>query len=84
MGAIDRYTCEQVFRRLDDFVDRELTPEEHGLVEQHLEVCVRCAAEYAFETRMLTEVRERVQRIAAPTGLLSRISDLLAAKQNGG
>ena len=29
MTEPERYTCEDVFRRLDDFLDRELGPDEH-------------------------------------------------------
>ena len=32
MTSIDRYTCEEVVRRLDDYVDRELAPHEMQLM----------------------------------------------------
>ena len=28
MRTVDKYNCEQVFKRLDDYLDRELTPPE--------------------------------------------------------
>ena len=77
MAHIDRYTCEETFRRLDDFLDRELTAHEMQLVQAYLEVCAVCAAEYAFEASTLGRVRDKVQRIAAPTDLLARISQAL-------
>ena len=73
MANIDRYTCEETFRRLDDYLDRELTPQELQLVREHLEVCAVCAAEYAFEASVLKQVRAKLQRVAAPADLLAKI-----------
>lgn len=73
----DRYTCEEVFRRLDDYLDRELTPEETRRVREHLETCAACAAEYAFEAGILIRVREKLQRIEAPRDLVDKVSRLL-------
>lgn len=42
-------SCEETFRRLDDFVDRELTPQETALVREHLDTCAVCTSEYRFE-----------------------------------
>lgn len=72
--ATDRLTCEQVFRRLDDFVDRELTPEETLLVEEHLEECAACLAEYRFERGVVDELKAKLRRVEAPPGLLARIT----------
>src|SRR5919108_6422745 len=74
MAQIDRYTCEETIRRLDDYLDRELTPHEVQLVQEHLEVCALCASEYAFEARALERLRDKLQRIPAPADLLARVS----------
>jgi anti-sigma factor (TIGR02949 family) len=79
MSSWDRYTCEEVFRRLDDYVDRELSPPETRLVEEHLATCSACAAEYAFETHVLNDLREKLRRVAVPAGLVARIEGMLAA-----
>jgi anti-sigma factor (TIGR02949 family) len=76
--SIDRYDCEETFRRFDDYLDRELTPAEMELVREHLEHCARCARELKFEANVLQEVRAKVTRIAAPSDLLSRISRALS------
>jgi anti-sigma factor (TIGR02949 family) len=78
MAEIDRYTCEETFRRLDDFLDRELTPHDMQLVQGHLEVCAVCAAEYSFEASALTRLRDKLQRIAAPADLLAKVSSALS------
>jgi anti-sigma factor (TIGR02949 family) len=77
MAQIDRYTCEETIRRLDDYLDRELTPHEMQLVQEHLEVCALCASEYAFEARALERLRAKLQRIPAPADLLTKVSQAL-------
>ena len=76
----DRLTCEEVFARLDDYLDRELTPEELQLVRQHLETCAACAAEYRFESGVLQDVRTKLQRLSVPEGLMARITARIAAE----
>lgn len=75
--TLARYTCEDVFRRLDDYVDRALSAEERERVENHLAECEACAREYRFETGFVREVRAKLQRISAPSDLLDRISSRL-------
>jgi anti-sigma factor (TIGR02949 family) len=77
MAQIDRYTCEETIRRLDDYLDRELTPHEMQLVQEHLELCALCASEYAFEASALERVRDKLQRLPAPAELLARVSRAL-------
>jgi anti-sigma factor (TIGR02949 family) len=78
MAQIDRYSCEETFRRLDDYLDRELTAHEMQLVREHLEICALCASEYAFEESVLKQVRAKVQRVAAPADLMGKIMRALA------
>jgi anti-sigma factor (TIGR02949 family) len=78
MAPIDRYSCEETFRRLDDYLDRELTAHEMQSVREHLEICALCASEYAFEESVLKHVRAEVRRVAAPTDLMGKIMRPLA------
>ena len=71
---LDRMTCEEAFRRLDDYLDRELSREEMRLVEEHLHLCDVCTSEFVFEASVLTGVRRKLQSIAAPSDLLARIA----------
>jgi len=82
MTSIDPYGCREAFRRLDDFLDRELAPAEIALVEAHLEVCAVCAREFRFEATVLSAVRGKVQRISVPDGLHARIWDRI--RRHGG
>lgn len=78
---LDRFTCEDLFRRLDDYLDRELSGEEGERIREHLEACAQCAMEYEFEGQLLTALKEKLRRIAAPPDLLARISRSL--RQDG-
>jgi anti-sigma factor (TIGR02949 family) len=71
---LDRMTCEAAFRRLDDYLDRELSPEEMRRVEEHLRICEICTSEFVFEASVLTGVRRKLQSIEAPADLLARIA----------
>lgn len=79
MSAPDRLTCEEVFRRLDDYLDRALSPDELRRVEEHLETCAACASEYRFEENLVAEVRHKVSRVDLPAGLKERVASQLAA-----
>jgi hypothetical protein len=78
MSPIDKYTCQETFRRLDDYLDRVLTPHETQLAREHLEICAVCAIEFRFEASILTQLRSKLQRITAPADLAAKISRALA------
>ncbi|MBM3457718.1 MAG: alpha-ketoglutarate decarboxylase [Armatimonadetes bacterium] len=81
MTRLDRYTCEEVFRRLDDYLDRELTETEMALVQAHLETCAVCAREHDFEASVIRQVKTKLRRVSAPPDLLARISSALATTE---
>lgn len=74
---LSRYTCEEAFRRIDDFLDRELSSEETMLVQEHLEVCAACAREFRYEKSVLRNVRSKVRQIDVPADLQARIAAML-------
>lgn len=73
MTKLDRSNCEEAFRRLDDFLDRRLGPDEMRLIEEHLEVCAWCAREFNFEASVLDGLKRRLKQVDAPADLLSKI-----------
>jgi anti-sigma factor (TIGR02949 family) len=77
MTPLSRYTCEEAFRRLDDYLDHELSAEEMELVREHLEICAGCAREFNFERSVIEGVEEKLQQIDLPDTLQSRILKLL-------
>ena len=72
-----RYECEDVLRRLDAYLDRELSEKEMQLVHEHLESCVTCAREVGFEGRVLAELKGKVRRVEMPREVAERISKML-------
>lgn len=81
MSALNRYTCEEAFRRLDDYLDRELSAEEMTLVREHLEICAGCAREFTFEQSLVSGVRRKLRQIDVPKDLQSRVLSLLREKK---
>ena len=63
---------------MDEFIDRELEPHEAALVREHLETCIACAAEYAFEENVLLTVKAKLRRVAIPLALRARIERTLS------
>ncbi|MEO6461951.1 MAG: zf-HC2 domain-containing protein [Candidatus Eisenbacteria bacterium] len=83
MSPSDPLPCEEVFRRLDDYLDRELTPAEMEQVKEHLERCAVCAGEFRFDETVLRLVRARLSRVQAPPGLLGAIRARLVPSDPG-
>jgi anti-sigma factor (TIGR02949 family) len=81
MTHLDRTNCEEAFRRLGDFLDRRLDPEETRIVEEHLRICDWCAREFNFEASVLQGLKERLRQLSAPPDLVSRILSRLAATE---
>ena len=81
MTHLNRYTCEEAFRRLDDFLDRELSAEEMVLVREHLEICAGCAREFNFESSVLKGVGEKLQQIELPDTLQAKVLALLKKQE---
>ena len=77
MSHLSRYTCEEAFRRLDDYLDRELSVDETTLVHEHLEICAGCAREFTFEESVLRGVRSKLRQIELPESLQARILSVL-------
>ena len=73
MSRLDRTNCEEAFRRLNDFLDRRLTPEEMRIIEEHLEVCAWCTREFNFEASVLYGVKRKLRQLDAPPDLVTRI-----------
>lgn len=75
---MNRFTCEEAFRRIDDYLDRELGPEETRLIEEHLAICASCLREFAYEQSVLDGVKRKLRRVMVPRALMARIQAELA------
>ncbi|MDQ6828887.1 MAG: zf-HC2 domain-containing protein [Gemmatimonadota bacterium] len=78
MAHLSRFTCEDAFRRLDDYLDRELGRDEMTLVREHLELCARCAGLFAFESGVLMDVRDKVRQMTMPADVRARVESAIA------
>jgi anti-sigma factor (TIGR02949 family) len=83
MSRLDRTNCEEAFRRLNDFLDHRLSPEELRIIEEHLEICAWCAREFNFETSVLHGVKRKLRQLDAPADLVSKILSQLPPVQEG-
>lgn len=71
--TLDRYTCLETVRRLDDYLDRELSAPERREVERHLETCDACLRRFQFEAAVLDDVRTKLRRVSVPAALEARL-----------
>ncbi|MBW3636098.1 MAG: zf-HC2 domain-containing protein [Armatimonadetes bacterium] len=74
-------SCKETIERLDDYLDRELSPQEAKLVVRHLKICHQCAKRFAFERELVEGLRRRLHRIEAPADLLEKIRTSLEAAE---
>lgn len=82
--GLDLYGCHEALARLDDYVDRELSPDETRRVAAHLRICAQCARKFHQEAQLLQGLRERIARVEVEgdTGALkSKIAELLAKER---
>jgi anti-sigma factor (TIGR02949 family) len=79
MTQLNRTNCEEAFRRLDDYLDRRLTPDETKVIEEHLHICAWCAREFNFEASVLNGVKRRLRQLQAPADLLTKVLSQLRA-----
>jgi hypothetical protein len=84
MGVGNRpYTCPDVWLRLDDYLDQELSSEDAYFTREHISVCPACAAESRRSYFALAQLREAVQRLSLPPGLACRLFVGLDACRRG-
>jgi anti-sigma factor (TIGR02949 family) len=81
MSTPQAYDCEHVIERINDFLDRELSAEEMALVQAHLDTCEHCASAYAFESRVLDELKGKLRRIDLPQSVLDKVRKTLSDSQ---
>ncbi len=84
MAPLDRYTCEDVFRRLDDYVDREITEAEARLVKEHLDTCAVCLGMFKFEDGVIKDLRQKLRKVPVPPDLLRNITRLIEEEGGNG
>ncbi len=77
MNCLDPDSCEETFRRLDTFLDRELDEQDATAVRKHLDACEACAAAFTFEESLISAIREKLNQVDIPTDLKDRVFAVL-------
>lgn len=77
MDRLDRLTCDEALRRLEDYLDGELAATDLQHVQAHLDTCVPCTSQFSFEATVLRGLRDRLQRTDLPPDLVTRIRRML-------
>lgn len=70
-------SCKLVRRHMGAYVDRELDPATHVEFERHVETCVNCQEQLAFETSMHQHTRDALGGARAPDDLWGRVLNRL-------
>jgi anti-sigma factor (TIGR02949 family) len=81
-AVIDYNGCQEAVKRLTEFLDHELNPEEEAQVQRHIEKCHGCFTRFHFEETLLRTIRERAAAIRAPSALREKILGLIAGSQD--
>jgi len=68
---------------LDDYLDRNLSPDEARALEQHLDVCLKCLRRYRFEQSLLDGIRSHLRRVHLPSQLIAALKVRLGAAGEG-
>ncbi len=81
MSEMNRSTCEETVRRLNDFLDRELQESEMAIVREHLNACDVCADGFEFNGSVLDAIKAKLQDASLPDGLKGRVFARLHAME---
>ena len=65
--------CGDCLERLYQYLDRELSESELGVVKQHLDDCAGCTGHFVFEQRFIERVHDACAGDRAPIELRERI-----------
>lgn len=77
----DYYSCEEAVKRLNEYLDHELSPEERVVVLRHLEICRPCLKRFSFEQTLVVSLRQKVTHLCAPSALREKLHSLLHEKE---
>ncbi len=75
--GVEYIECQEAVKRLTEFLDHELKPEEQEDVQRHLKLCRGCFARFHFEETLLTTIRQRVEAVRAPGSLREKILGMI-------
>jgi anti-sigma factor (TIGR02949 family) len=78
-GDMSEGHCREALERLDDYLDRDLTPHETSALEAHLQLCDHCTEEYGLRSAAQDVLRCKLLGEKCPDALRAFISARLHA-----
>lgn len=75
--GIDYYSCEEAVKRLNEYLDHQLSEDERTVVLKHLEICKPCLKRFSFQETLIISLRQKVTRLCAPSPLKAKLHFLL-------
>ena len=76
-AGADFYSCEEAVKRLNEYLDHEMTAEERVVVIKHLEICRSCLKHFSFEQTLVISLRQKASLVCMPAALRERLFLLL-------
>jgi len=73
----DYYSCEEAVKRLNEYLDHQMTDAERVVVMRHLEICRPCLRRFKFEQTLVISLRQKVALLCAPASLREKLHGLL-------
>lgn len=74
---MDAYSCEEAVKRLNEYLDHELTEGERAVVLKHLEICRSCLRRFTFEQTLVISLRQKISVLCVPPTLKAKLHVLL-------
>ena len=81
LSGADFYSCEEAIKRLNEYLDHQLTAPEAAIVMRHLEICRPCLRRFTFEQTLVVSLRQKVNASSMPPALRDKLHLLLLAKE---
>jgi anti-sigma factor (TIGR02949 family) len=69
--------CQEAVRKLNEYLNKELQPDEEERLHTHLSQCRECFSRFSFEDTLLKTIRDRVDQVRAPGYLREKILGLI-------
>ena len=76
-ASADFYSCEAAIRRLNEYLDHELTEADRVTVLKHLEFCRPCMSRFTFEQTLVISIRQKISHLCVPLTLKEKLHSLL-------
>src|SRR5579875_3513258 len=81
-SGMDPYSCEEAIKRLNDYLDHELSEGERAVVLKHLEICKPCLGRFTFEQTLIISLRQKLTLLKAPDTVRGKLHSILRQQEH--